>query len=330
MNDIDVVLPWVNGNDEQWKKTLFEFYPEKQYTFDSERYRDWDLLRFWFRGIEKYAPWVRKVHFITCGHIPEWLNLEHPKLNIVYHSDYIPQEYLPIFSSHPIEIFINRISDISEKFIYFNDDMFVLKTVEEKDFFRDGLPCDVGGFNAISSGGISHILLNNLFVINKRFNKKNIFKCNISKWLNFTNFDKTLRTLALLPWPNFTGFFDHHLPQPHLKKTMDEVWDSESEVLLQTAKSKLRSNSDVNMYLFRYWQLCQGRFYNIALKSHGKYYSINDSSIDEISAHIKSQATKVITLNDDRNLNFHMCKDNLVSAFNEILPTPSQFELYEK
>ena len=32
-----------------------------------ERYRDWDNLRYWFRGMEKYAPWVRKIHFCHMG-----------------------------------------------------------------------------------------------------------------------------------------------------------------------------------------------------------------------------------------------------------------------
>ena len=32
-----------------------------------ERYRDWDLLRYWFRGVERFAPWVRRIHFVTWG-----------------------------------------------------------------------------------------------------------------------------------------------------------------------------------------------------------------------------------------------------------------------
>jgi len=328
MSEIDVVLPWVNGQDLDWQQTLFELYPEKKLSFDSERYRDWELLRYWFRGIESYAPWIRKIHFVTCGQIPEWLNFEHPKINIVRHSDYIPKKYLPVFSSHPIEIFINKIPGLSEKFIYFNDDIFLLKKVDETDFFRGGLPCDIAGFNAITPGGISHVILNDIAIINDFFNKKSVIKNNLSKWLNFNNFDKTLRTLALLPWPNFTGFFDHHLAQPYLKKTMDEVWNRVPDSLLHTAKSKLRNNEDVNMYLFRYWHLCQGEFYNIPLDKYGKYYSINDSSVDEIATHIRCQGTKLITLNDESNLNFDMCKMKIKSAFNDILPNISQFEAY--
>ena len=48
-----------------------------------ERYRDWDNLQYWFRGVEQFAPWVRENSFVTWGHLPKWLNTEHPKLHIV-------------------------------------------------------------------------------------------------------------------------------------------------------------------------------------------------------------------------------------------------------
>ena len=55
------------------------------------RYRDWDNLQFWFRGVEKFAPWVNKIHFVTYGHLPKWLNVNNKKLNIVNHKDFMPE-----------------------------------------------------------------------------------------------------------------------------------------------------------------------------------------------------------------------------------------------
>ena len=93
---IDFVITWVDGNDPAWQQ-------EKSRTLKAsglidktddrkERYRDWDNLQYWFRGVEQFAPWVRKVHFVTWGHLPEWLNTSAPKLNIVNHEDFIPEE----------------------------------------------------------------------------------------------------------------------------------------------------------------------------------------------------------------------------------------------
>ena len=59
----------------------------------------------------------------------EWLNTKHPKLNIVCHEDFIPQKFLPTFNSHTIEWNFHRIPGLTEQFVYFNDDMFLLKPV---------------------------------------------------------------------------------------------------------------------------------------------------------------------------------------------------------
>ena len=120
MEKIDFVIPWVDGSDPEWLAEKRIYKPDMP--DDAVRYRDWDILRYWFRGVEKYAPWVNKIHFITWGHLPEWMNPECKKLNIVNHRDYIPEKYLPTFSSHTIELNIHRIKGLSQQFIYFNDD----------------------------------------------------------------------------------------------------------------------------------------------------------------------------------------------------------------
>ena len=97
MEEIDFVITWVDGQDEAWRREKARYVSDsKKVDAGEERYRDWELLKFWFRGVEKFAPWVRKVHFITWGHLPKWLDTNHPRLHIVRHEDYIPQEFLPV------------------------------------------------------------------------------------------------------------------------------------------------------------------------------------------------------------------------------------------
>ena len=73
--------------------------------------------------IKPCEPWksqfqhiIQKIHFVTWGHIPEWLNTEHPKLNIVRHEDFIPEKFRPTFNSHTIEWNFHRIPGLAEKF----------------------------------------------------------------------------------------------------------------------------------------------------------------------------------------------------------------------
>ena len=143
-NKIDFIITWVDGNDPVWRKD-FEHYSElerKEVDKGAVRFRDWETLHYWFRGVEKFAPWVNRIYFVTYGHIPIWLNTDHPKLQIVRHEDFIPSEYLPTFNSNVIEFYFYKIKGLSEKFVYFNDDMFLINHVCPERFFRDGLPCD--------------------------------------------------------------------------------------------------------------------------------------------------------------------------------------------
>lgn len=53
---IDFVIPWVDGSDPNWISEFNKYSPEsKKSGSDSraERYQDYGLLRYWFRGVEK-------------------------------------------------------------------------------------------------------------------------------------------------------------------------------------------------------------------------------------------------------------------------------------
>ena len=128
---IDFVVMWVDGNDPAWQKEKEKDSPRK--TDDSNsanRFRDWGLMPYWFRAIEKFTPWVRKIHFVTWGHLPEFLDTTNPKLNIVKHSDFMPEGTLPTFSSHALEVNLHRIPGLADNFVYFNDDMLLTSPVK--------------------------------------------------------------------------------------------------------------------------------------------------------------------------------------------------------
>ena len=97
-------------------------------------------MKFWFRGVEKFAPWVRKIHFVTCGQKPEWLDENHPKINLVNHKNFIPEQFLPSYNSVVIERYLHKIPDVSEHFVYFNDDFYIINHLDKSRFFQNGLP----------------------------------------------------------------------------------------------------------------------------------------------------------------------------------------------
>jgi len=324
---IDFVILWVDGNDPEWQK-------EKQKHENNKgdkkeiRYRDWDNLQYWFRSVEKFAPWVNKIHFVTWGHLPKWLDTEHPKINIVNHKDILKKENLPVFNSCAIEINLHRIPGLSERFVYFNDDTFLIDYVKEKDFFKKGLPKDEAIPNpAVSRSkiGVGATISNNMEIINTHFNKKKSINKNIFKWFHPYYKHKNIASICLLPWKYFTAFSTIHLPISYLKSTFKEVWDQEESILAETSQSKFRNRNDVNQWVMRYWQLASGNFKPRSIK-FGKNFMLEDTNNNAINS-IKKQKYKMICLNDTIKItNPIEVKNSLNNAFQKILPEKSAYE----
>ncbi|MDR1659737.1 MAG: Stealth CR1 domain-containing protein [Desulfovibrio sp.] len=135
---VDVVYTWVDGRDPVWlaKRSSRGLGAE-----DANHYRDNGELRYSLRSLERFAPWVRRVHIVTDGQIPSWLNAGHEKLRLVAHRDIIPARFLPTFSSRVIEAHLHRIEGLAEHYVYFNDDFFLISPCFPGDFFTaNGLP----------------------------------------------------------------------------------------------------------------------------------------------------------------------------------------------
>lgn len=329
-NKIDFVIPWVDGNDEEWRSE-YNQYANDLLGIDASmtRYRDWDCLRYWFRGVEKYANWVNRIHLVTNGQLPKWLNKENPRLNIVKHSDYINNKFLPVFSANPIEMNLHRIEALEEYFVYFNDDFFIINHVKPERFFRNGLPCDMAICNTIQSDKVmGHITLNDIDAINDNFNKRQCIRRNLSKWFSPSYGAYMLRTLALLPWPRFSGFVDQHLAQPFRKETFREIWKACPKLLEETTSHKFRNVLDVNMWFARYWALVKGEFAPINVYKDSVYFQLDDDNFDEATETVKKQKKSIVVLNDSDNISsFELKKARLVATFESILPDKCSFEL---
>lgn len=327
---IDFVIAWVDGSDEEWLEEKKKHLPETD--TDPRRFRDWDLLKYWFRGVEKFAPWVNKIHFITWGHLPEFLDVNHPKLNIVKHEDYLKEEYLPTYNANTIELNFHKIKDLTEHFVYFNDDMYFIKEVSKNDFFENGLPKDVAILNPIvpkSYDSVSGIMMNDIGIINKHFSFRKSFKENWNKWLNYRY--KRLLPLNILfqPWSSVVGLYQQHLPSSLLKSTIEHVWEKEPQILNQSSIRKYRDNKrDVNQWLFKEWLVMEGKFEPRNI-DFGKYIMVEDTqSIDAFKKANKKSTTKIICLNDHVEENLDEIIEKIKNELDEILGEKSDYELY--
>ena len=329
MNEIDFVMPWVDDSDPVWRKKRAE-YSGKKYQEGNEdaRYRDWDILKYWFRGVEKFAPWVRYVFFITDDQKPEWLNVNHPKLKWIKHTDYIPEEYLPAFSSHVIEWNMHRIEDLSENFVYFNDDVFVIDKTSPEDFFRGGLPCDRPSLEILHpTDFFSHIIFNNMALLNRNFLLNRSIRLHKKKWMKHQGVKGRIK-LMLYGRRSFLSQTEAgHIHISFKKSNFHTLWEKEYDSIHNTCKNRFRSKDDVSLWCVRDWQLLSGEF--SPNKPIGRMFSTASmSQNNELIDYLTKQMGKVICLNDSENeIDFEKHKQMIIEAFEKILPEKSSFEL---
>lgn len=136
MEEVDAVYTWVDGSDAAFQASLLRY---TQRDPDRSRYRSSGELRFSLRSLLRFAPWVRRIHILTNGQAPAWLDRSNPRIHLVSHAEVFPKpDCLPTFNSNAIEMCLHRIPGLSRRFLYFNDDVFLGRSVEPSDFFLPG------------------------------------------------------------------------------------------------------------------------------------------------------------------------------------------------
>ncbi len=272
---IDFVLPWVDNQDPEWQKSRQQ-YAENQSLSDansSARFRDSGTLKYVLRSIEKNCPWYNKIYLITCGHHPEWLDLNSPKIELVKHSDiYDNKEYLPIFNSSSIEMSLLNIEGLSEHFVYLNDDMIMFSPLTKERFFKDGLPVDFFCHGWLPRNALFDLLRgrdtwinslnNNIRLVNREL-RRNYLKNKHLYERSYSFLDKLSNFLMFNVYKKFFWFEHWHLPQPYLRKTLLEVKGKFAKEMSHCSKNRFRDSTDLTQYLYRYWHLAKGEFYPI-------------------------------------------------------------------
>ena len=130
---IDIVYTWCDGSDPAFQRQRNELCQKLGIPVQSDddqldaskRYKQHDELLYSLCSVEKYAPWINNIFIVTNNQCPKWLK-NSSKLTIVDHNDIIPKGIRPVFNSVAIEQYITEIPSLSEHFLYFCDDMFLL------------------------------------------------------------------------------------------------------------------------------------------------------------------------------------------------------------
>nr|WP_315390934.1 stealth family protein [uncultured Prevotella sp.] len=338
--NIDFVVLWVDGNDLSWQDKMLSYKGTSEQS-NPTRFRDWNIFKYWFRSIERFAPWVHRVFLITDNQIPSWININYSKLKIIDHKDFIPAEYLPTFNSHTIELNIHRIEGLSEHFVVFNDDTFINAPITPEYYFKNGLPCDAPFehiftprcyFPEVDMWGINIIEFCDTQVVNAHFNRKEVTKANPKGWYgSYLGWKYRLQAyiIRLFGRTEFQHFYSPHNERPFLKSIFEEAWKEEGQMLCNSC-TRFRENVSLNLYFMRYWQLASNKFYPENSIMQKQVVQLETSALSLLESKLFDANIKSLCVNDSSLCDYDdymRTKPLVINLFEEKFPHKSSFEL---
>lgn len=315
---VDLVYLWCDSADPVFRAKREKYAARFGVALDDDcngdaRYRRNDELKYSLRSAELYIPWVRKV-FICIDDDqtpPFWLNPGNPKLRIVRHSEFIPQEFLPTFNSMTIEHFLWRIPDLSEHFLFANDDMMFGRPLE-KDFFfaEDAKPyCrfrDPMSPVRANSSGYRKYLENAASLVRSRHSELN----------------DDVKT-AMSRWP-------HHNIDAYLKSDLAKVHGIFRKTIIKTAlRNPFRAKDNIIRFIFSYCGIQSFEWHYRQVK-HIDHDSLEANTYWQLAVPINSDLRPgLFCFNDNERRTDYERRHGMRLISGLLLPEPSSFEKAE-
>jgi len=236
--EIDVVIAWVDGNDENHSKKLAQYVENKSSLSQKgflTRFYQVNEIEYCIKSIRKFAPYVNTIFIVTDEQTPSFLlenpiNPEFENIKIIDHKVIFEgyENYLPTFNCYPIETMLYRIPKLSEHFIYFNDDMFLINPTQVSDFFdENGYPVLRGKWRSFDKSGIKDYL-----------KKIGLKKKRISKITYKKAHENSAELLGLKRY-----FKLDHTPFPIRKSVFMSYFEKNPSKLIQNIKHRFRDSS---------------------------------------------------------------------------------------
>lgn len=232
--EIDVVITWVDGSDENHIKKLSQYIENKNSLHlkgFATRFNQVNEIEYCIKSIHKFAPFVRTIFIVTDEQTPDFIKKDkkgvYNNVKIVDHKTIFKgyEMYLPVFNSNSIETMISRIPDLAEHFIYFNDDMILIGETKVSDFFtEDGFPILRGRWSNYETPKLKDFL-KSIGLKKKRVSKLTYKQAqeNIAKILGFKKYLKV-----------------SHTPIPLRKSIINNFLEQNELVLINNIKYRFR------------------------------------------------------------------------------------------
>ncbi len=323
---IDLVYLWCDGDDPAWLAKRESYLPahkrKDSQTFCKGRIVNNDELRYSLRSVEMYAPWINHIFIITDNQCPAWLDTTHEKITLINQDSILPQEATPIFNSCAIELCIASIEELSEHYIYANDDMMFARAVSPSFFFTD-------------SGKIK-----------ARFFRSRLTSAEqvAGETYEYTIMRANEAIAADFDQPEMIGWQPHHNIDVYTKSCVRECLERYREWSSATIHNRFRTPEDMQRHLLSLYAVATGRATPLFVKSHRAFERIFERALlfwgvkegcdsyctslsrPRIESRLKLYRPHLICFNDDQNTTDN---DRLTTRelLKKLFPHPSIFEV---
>lgn len=232
---IDAVITWVDGDDPAHAARRQRHAGPAVHAGSqaATRFASRGEIGYAVASILSFCPFVDRVLIVTDAQRPgpvqalfdrrpDWRD----RVRIVDHHEMfgVDADLLPVFSSRSIETMLFRIPGLSERFLYFNDDIFVGRPLTEDLFFRDGLPVLRGDWQRFPHPALTRL----------------------KTWLRpaagqRASFRRAQQQAARMVGFSRRYFLAGHRPHPMRRSTLARFFESRPDLLRQQAGHRFRS-----------------------------------------------------------------------------------------
>lgn len=238
---VDAVYTWVDGSDpgHAAKRARHDGAAPSALAANRSRFVDRQELRYSLRSLHMYAPFVRHVYLVTDAQVPDWLDRSAEGITVVDHRDVFDDPAsLPTFNSHAIGARLHHIEGLSERYLYFNDDVFLAGLVHAEDFFH--------------ANGIARLPFSPF-----QFGAGAPMREEVAP----NSAGKNVRRLLHESFGRHITHKFKHVPHPQIREVMLDLEGRYAEDVERTVRSRFRSPDDVGFAatLHHHYALLTGR-----------------------------------------------------------------------
>ncbi|MGW0602904.1 stealth family protein [Streptomyces sp. NPDC002640] len=312
--DIDVVYTWVDGSDPRLAAQREAYrvgspVPLRTHSRESgaSRYTNHDELKYSLRSLEMYAPFVRNIFVVTDGQTPSWLDTSVAGIRVVDHKEiFTDPSALPVFNSHAIGTQLHHVEGLSERYLYFNDDVFAGRPLTPEHFFH--------------GNGIAKLPFSPA-----QYGLGSPLKDEPAP----NSAGKNVRRLLLERHGRMAVNKFMHTPHPQIRTVMREIEELFAEDVERTSRSRFRDVTDIGMgaSMHHHHAYMTGRAVPGTYKL--RYVDVaRDNAPDRLAELLETRRFDVFCLNDVHSpAEQHQAIHERMHGFLEqYFPFPSRFE----